>query len=339
MKSRGFFAELNDFSLLMARTTGLTPPFTVEEVIEWPLTTALEDIQLGVQDFARLQQGQYAQSVCGCYPPDRLIRRATLDNPGKTRDPSFLPQYLNNQFKVDLSTTAVAVLNANGGAGFDVERKMTKEIIFCGASRQSLIEQQNRLVDFGVFPTRLELGSTSMIGGIGSVMALNEETMPTLLLEVGANSSLVLIVNGSQLDVARPIPHGFNSMYPVVQQELGLKDEESARKLFSSSTFDFTEMGALLLKKLLKELQASTGFYEVQTGQTIGHIFVSGLPENLNWIPATLARTLGVEVFSPDIPAWCEHQDIVLADTVDRDKIKTSWFGLFGLMGNYAEES
>ena len=67
-------------------------------------------------------------------------------------------------------------------------------------------------------------------------------------------------------------------MFPVIQAELGLKDEDSARKLFYSNTFDFTEMGPSLLRKLLKELQASTGFYEVQTGQTIGQLYLALLP-------------------------------------------------------------
>ncbi len=83
----------------------------------------------------------------------------------------------------------------------------------------------------------------------------------------------MFIFGNEQVDICRPIPYGLNSMFPTVQSELGLKDEDSARKLFFSNTFDFTELGPSLLKKMLKELQASTGFYEVQTGQTIGQIF------------------------------------------------------------------
>ena len=42
----------------------------------------------------------------------------------------------------------------------------------------------------------------------------------------------------------------------MLGQALGLKDEESARKLFYSNTFDFTGMGSVLTKKLIKELQS-----------------------------------------------------------------------------------
>ncbi|MGF1451999.1 MAG: hypothetical protein ACFB21_08010 [Opitutales bacterium] len=339
MKAKGFFVELNDFSLLVARTSSATAPFTLEEVIECPLSSPQEDIELAVQAIGNLQSGQFVQAVCGVSPPDRMLRRATLENPAKARDPSFLPNYLTNQFKVDLASTAVQVLNANGGSSFEPGRQLTKEIVFCGAPRDSLIDQQDRLVELYVFPNRLELTSVATVGGVANHMATRGDPMPTLVLEIGPTSSLVLIVNGDQLDVARPIPYGFNSMYPIVRQELGLKDEESAKKLFTSATFDFTEMGNMLLKKLLKELQASTGFYEVQTGQTIGHLHVSALPDNFRWISASLSRSLGVEIFEPHYGEWLDKQGISIGPEVDVDKLKNGWFGLFCLMGRYERQS
>ncbi|WP_309385532.1 hypothetical protein [Cerasicoccus frondis] len=139
--------------------------------------------------------------------------------------------------------------------------------------------------------------------------------------------------------MARPVPYGLRSMYPIVQKELGLKDEESAQKLFGSSTFDFAEMGQVLLKKLMKELQASTGFYEVQTGQTIGNIFLGLAPDNLSWIGTTLSKSLGVHVLKPDYESWLEHQGIKVASGVDLGSLGPRWFGLFSLMGDYAPKS
>ncbi len=78
-------------------------------------------------------------------------------------------------------------------------------------------------------------------------------------------------------------------MIPVVQKELGLKDEESARKLFYSNTFDFTGMGGTLVKKLLKELQSLIGFMKCRPGQSIGQVFCTQLPANLGWLGLTMA--------------------------------------------------
>jgi len=52
----------------------------------------------------------------------------------------------------------------------------------------------------------------------------------------------------------------------------------SQRENFSiRHVVDFTGMGPVLIKKLLKELQSSIGFYEVQTGQSIGQVMATGL--------------------------------------------------------------
>ncbi len=334
-KSRHYYAAISDFSIVVAQTSGAKPPFTLEQVGEFHLSSGVDNVAGHIAEFALLQPGQYIHATCGIFPQDRLIRRATLDNPAKAKDPSFLANFLTNQFKVELAENTVAVLNAAGGADFSPERQLVKEIAFCGAPTAQITEVQNLLVDFGVYPTRVELGTLATVGSVIDIMLQMPEATPALILEIGESSSNVLICNGKQLDVARPIPFGFDSMYPVVQQELGLKDDASARKLFSSRTFDFTEMGGMLLKKLMKELQASTGFYEVQTGQTIGHIYVSMLPQNLLWIPATLSRALGVEVLNPNYPAWFERHNITLGPDVNSTNLTPGWLGLFGLMGDF----
>jgi hypothetical protein len=334
-KNTPYFVELNEFSLLMARTTATKPPLSVEDVMECSLHLPLDQVVDKVQQFGGIGAGQFIQAVCGIYPSSRMIRRQSLENPAKTRDPAFLPQYLSKELKLDLTKYMATVLNAGGGAGFDPEVQLTKDIVFCGALRDDIVQTQQELVDRAIFPTRVEVGSLATIGGVSDYMAMTEASMPTLILELGATQATVLIVNGNKLDIARPIPHGLESMYPVVQKELGLKDQESARKLFSSSTFDFTEMGGTLLKKLLKELQASTGFYEVQTGMTIGQLHVSGLPANLGWIATTLSRTLGVEVLKPDYERWFERLDINIDSGIELANLDGGWFGLFSLMGRY----
>lgn len=335
--TKGLFVELSEYSLLAARTSRLKPPFTIEAVEECTLTED-EQIQNWIVNFMGLNKGQFCNAVCGVYPPNRLIRRSSLENPAKAKEPSFLPEYLQQQFKVDVATHAIAVLNAVEGSEFNIEKGFSRELIFCGAPQDEFQAVQDRLVAFGIYPERMELGTISLLGGLINYSELKDRGSPTLVLEVTSESAQVLIYQGNQLDVARPIPYGLNSMYPIVQKELGLKDEESARKLFSSNTFDFTEMGSVLLKKLLKELQASTGFYEVQTGQTIGEIFLSLLPDNLSWIGSTLSRTLGVDVLVPEYGDWLKSQSIDVADDVDLLNLGSRWFGLFSLMGDFNEK-
>jgi hypothetical protein len=258
-----------------------------------------------------------------------------MENPAKAKDPAFLADFVRSQFQVDVNKTVVAVLNAETGQFASAETGFTKELIFCGAPQEEFKERQQFAVSAGVYPHRLELGTVATIAGLGSYLASEDLKSPTLLLEITQDNSQVFILRGTQLDLARPIPVGLSSMFPIVQHELGLKDEESTRKLFFSNTFDFTEMGPTLLKKMIKELQSSTGFYEVQTGQTIGQIHLNILPKNLAWMSGLLARTLAIDTLKPEYPRWLKTLGIEPAPGVELAALDGRWLGLFGLMGKY----
>ena len=210
-----------------------------------------------------------------------------------------------------------------------------KEILLCGAAAQELMEFQAQIVEYGIYPASLQLGTIANLGGLMHYSRWKKLRFPTLVLEITPKNSFIFIFNNNMMDVCRPIPYGLDSMFPVIQAELGLKDEDSARKLFYSNTFDFTEMGPSLLRKLLKELQASTGFYEVQTGQTIGQLYLALLPKNLSWIQVSLSRSLGVDALILDYPGWLKSIDITPGENVQLETLDSRWLGLFSLMGKY----
>ena len=115
-----------------------------------------------------------------------------------------------------------------------------------------------------------------------------------------------------------------------------MKDEESAKKLFYSNTFDFTGMGPLLVKKLLKELQSSIGFYEVQTGQSVGQVICTMLPAKLAWLDGAIASALGVSSTKLDLVAWLQSRQVTIPEGVAPDGVDLRWLGLLSLMANQA---
>jgi hypothetical protein len=117
-----------------------------------------------------------------------------------------------------------------------------------------------------------------------------------------------------------------------VQKKLSIKDEESARKLFLSNAFDFTDMGPELVQRLLKELQSSIGFFEVQTGQSIAQLLCLGLPPKLGWIETTIAGTLGIGLVKLSLPPWLKARGITLSELASSAQVDGRWFGLIALM-------
>lgn len=332
-KTKGFFVERNDHTVMLARTSAPVPPFTIEDLRECPANepAALEEAINQIQP--KKNPSGYLHATVGVYPGKRLVRRHSLELK-RIKEPGYIAEVCAQQFRVEQDKYTIALLNASDGSDYDMAKAVQKDVLFSGIMSEDIVTIQNSLLESGIYPERLELGSVSLLGGIVDFLAHAKSKTPTLVLELGAESTHSFIVTSGGVEASRPIPQGLDSMVPLVQKELGLKDEESARKLFYSNTFDFTGMGPLLIKKLLKELQSSIGFYEVQTGQSVGQVLSTQLPPKLTWLDAAIAGALGVSSLKIDPAGWLQSRQITVPEAL-AGHLDARWFGLLSLMAQY----
>ncbi|AOS44619.1 hypothetical protein Verru16b_01685 [Lacunisphaera limnophila] len=332
-KSKGFCVEIGEHLTLMARLSSPDAPFVVEELKE----LAAGDKE-GIAEWTKAAEGKggsgYVHATCGVFPVKRIVRRHTLDLK-RLKDPAYFGEIYTQQFRVEADKYTMRVLNPDDGSEYDQVKGTQKEALFCGLPSDEVIAVQDQLLEQGIYPERLELGTLATLGGVVSYLKFKQIKTPVLLLEIGSEVTHSFIVSADGVDISRPIPSGISAMIPVVQKELGLKDEESAKKLFYSNTFDFTSMGGTLVKKLLKELQSSIGFYEVQTGQSIGSLFCTQLPSSLAWLGTTMGAALGVPLIKVEMGPWIESLDIKLAPDVTLSQPEEKWFGLVSLLASH----
>lgn len=333
-KTKGFCVEFGEQAVLVARMSQADAPLVVEELKEFSASDT-ESLKAYLKAVEGKGPTGYAHSKVSVYPPKRLVRRHTLDLK-RTKEPAYLNEVLTQQFRVEPDKFTTHVLNAADGSEYDPANKANiKEVIFCGLPADEIVSTQDNMLGYGIYPDRLEIGTIASLGALVNYLNFKQSKTPLLLLEIGEESTQSFILSSDGVDISRPIPSGIAAMIPVVQKELGLKDEESAKKLFYSNTFDFTSMGGTLIKKLLKELQSSIGFYEVQTGQSIGNVLCTHLPPNLGWLGNTMAGSLGVSTFKMDMMPWLESLGIRLADGVTPNPPDERWIGLFSLMSPF----
>lgn len=332
-KSKGFFIDYTEHSVLIARTSAMEAPLVVEELREVPTsdTIAMADVLKQLQP--KRGQSGYIHANVSVYSPRRLVRRVTLDLK-RVKESAYLDEVLSTQFRVEPDKYIAAILNSADGAEFDAG-KTTKEVIFCGMPSEDVIGFQDELLARSIYPERVEIGSVAALGLLVDYLNFSKNKAPMLVLELGVETTHSFIVTGNGLESTRPIPLGLSSMIPVVQKELGLKDEESARKLFLSNAFDFTGMGPTLIRRLLKELQSSIGFYEVQTGQSIGQLLCTQLPPKLGWIEEVIAGQLGVSRLRLDLIPWLQSHRITLSESAASVVTDPRWMSVFSLMVHY----
>lgn len=333
-KPKGFFVEQNDHTVFLARTSAPVAPMVIEDVRECPAGDAIAMAEAIKQLQLKKSPTGYMHASCGLYAPRRFVRRVTLELK-RIKEPAYFPELLTQQFRIEADKYVTMVLNAPDGTDYDVSKpNAQKEALFAGMPADEVVAAQDALLASGIYPERIELGSVAILGGLVDYLNFTHSKTPTLVLEIGAETTNSFIISGDGVETTRPIPQGLESMVPVVQKELGLKDEESARKLFFSNTFDFTGMGPILIKKLLKELQSSIGFYEVQTGQSVGQLLTTMLAPKLTWLDGAIANALGVSLLKPDLLAWLQSRQITVSDAA-KSAITPRSLGLLSLMARY----
>lgn len=330
-KSQGFYVDLNDHTLCAAQTSALGSGLLVEELKSCAATNASAVEGLLTEFGLKPGGNSYLHSICGVYSGKRLLRRATLD-PKKYREPDYFNEVVTSQFRIEPEKYTLVALDPKTGLDFDPNTATGKEVLFAGMLGDEIVSTQTKLLETGIYPEKLELGSVAILGALSNYLHYSDSKSPTLVLEIDTEFTHSFILSESGVDISRTIPQGLDGMVPVVQKELGLKDEESARKLFYSNTFDFTGMGPSLIKKMIKELQSSIGFYEVQTGQSIGQVFCTLLPSKMGWIQGAIASQLGVGLLELKMIPWLEARGIKLANTVKSADVDSRYLGLFSLM-------
>ena len=333
-KPKGLFVEFANHARRVVRANAAAGPMVVEELAECDETDEEGWGQIVEHFLPKKAPHGLLQAACAVSPPKRLLRRATIE-PKKLKEPNYLSEFAAAQFRIEPEGYQLAILNSGNGKPYDMATATEKNVVITGLQKAVIAETQEHVLGQGVYPERLEIGSLALLGALSDYLRFANIRSPVVMLELELDSAHSFIVSSEGIEASRLLPHGLNSMIPVVQKELGLKDEESAKKLFFSNTFDFTGMGPALIKRLLHELQSSIGFFEVQTGQSIGHVFCFNLASKLMWLEEVIATQLGVQTLELDLKRWLASHQITFSDDTAGVEISRDWFGVLSLLPRY----
>lgn len=330
-KSKALFAEVSAYELRLARADRFASPLQVEAFCSVS-TTSEDDARRAVEKFAGAQKGAFHQASCAVYPGDRFLHRYFTDNAARTKGDDFKSKVLADELKRTPKDTVCRVIHPGSGKAYDPVASLSRELIFAGAGKTAIREEQSRILGLGLYPSNLRLATISLFEG--SRKAVQEEGIEAsvLFLELGEHGAYAYVVNSGGLALSQPVSFGISAVAEQIQKELGLQDALSARKVMFSATFDFKDMANALVGRLIRQIQASTGQFEVKTGKSVNYIHTPGLPKGLGWIGEVLADKLGMEVWTPRFDPWLERTGIQIAKDFADDL--TPYFSLLCHMAN-----
>src|SRR4051812_47012066 len=169
-KTKGFFVERNDNAVMLVRTSTPTAPFTIEDMRECPAndSAALDEALNLIQP--KKNPSGYLHATVGLYPSKRLVRRHSLELK-RIKEPGYLGEVCTQQFRIEQDKYTIGLLNAVDGTDYDVAKAVQKDVLFCGIPTDDVTAQQTALLESGIYPERLELGSVALLGGMVDYLA------------------------------------------------------------------------------------------------------------------------------------------------------------------------
>lgn len=305
----------------------------VEDVVEIPVESS-QEYSDRLREFGSVKANGYLVASCAVFPESRVLHRLTLDV-SKGKEEAFVLKVLKEELKQDPSDFKAYCLSAETGEDGELSSFNKKNVLLCGAGKTELKVLQDDLLSSGVYPSSLEIGSLGVLGVIQDVLVWKESKYPLLFLEIEKNFTNTIIIGSNGVEMSRKIDFGSDDIVKSLKEQMSLKSEDAAEKLLSSNDFDFGEMSQVLLRKLLRELQSSIGFYEVQTGQTVSHVLCLRNQALLGWLQDGICQMLNLEGFSFDVKKWLEVKGINASGAGLIGKADMSWLGFISLLCDF----
>lgn len=308
-----FFAAQNDFSLIVARTTGKGRALVIEELREAALVEkpAVDEALQAV-----FPAGPGEISAAALRTAEQL-RLANADEGRKLATPAAVQKFAREAAEfAALQPGFFAVAPAKEGAGSPWLLAATA----AAAHAQTLAA----LAEFQIKPKRTASASLHAATALAATLKARSGDTNVLCLDFGALDSHALLVNRRGIEAAGTAAVSLDAIAEAVQGELGLKFKGSAGKLFFNELYDFSETGAKIAARLAPAVKAGIAGLG---GSAPAELYCAGLPAKQQWLAGLLATELGLAPHAPDLRGWCSSLGISFANPALEIGLSPAWLG------------
>ncbi len=336
-KKRWIFADQSDHRLALAVASGNPGNLKIERAGEINLSG-----NENRRDLLEPMLGRFDGHV-GVFAAASPARQELVphipENFQKLRQPGAVPELFRELTSLDPEKSVWYCLDGQSGMPFLPDGPAARQLLFCGASRDHIRESQQRLVDWGLVPLSLELSALAALSILLPALKSREDEARVLFIGPGKTETLALVVSAVGVETGRLVSTGTASILPRLMKELGIRDEGAAERMLASRTLDFQDIGDSLLEDVTRELNAFTGSFEIETGQTLTHSLTIGFPAHASWINQILSSSQGLKEWTMDLdPVFSS-----LGAGIDDDNCKAlganTWLTLLGLIEAVSKRS
>lgn len=327
------FVELNDHSLVAARTSSTGAPVTVEHLEEVRIDNkaTLGDVVGSV--FPETKSGT-ARVICTIRPARRFFHLATPDEAKKHASAAALKSFVTQPPFAEYGASDVAAVLADSGGLLDGKGARW---LLAGAPQDAVGAALGTLRELKLDPVRVESATLSLLGACQMAAGLAKDNGPVLVWEVGEKSSDLFMVGTEGVQAARRVGYGFDAIVDAIATEINLKFKASAAKLFFNDLYDFSESGPKIGARMASQLQAEVSALSLQGGRQPVQFICAGFPAKQQWFSDSLAKGLNLAPWQPDLAAWCAKAGVKFGSGTP-EGFSPAWLGLLGTVGAFRSD-
>jgi hypothetical protein len=235
---RGLVLEFNPYQVLAAE---VSRPHRGTVVVDATAEFDRDDAA-GLNEWIETRAS--TRAVCGLIPKRGIVQRETLQ-PRRLAEPGYLAEIVEEQQKGRfLSSTPFKVLNpdvwtlrainAADGTPLTPDAAVQPAVI-CGIANEEIQDVQQRLLDEGILPDRIESGLLSLFGSVYRMMERRGEQRAVAIVVIHQVATTVYILGKEGVHTPNPVFHGFTSIVELARKELGFKEDAEVRSHLQSA--------------------------------------------------------------------------------------------------------
>ena len=331
-KGEALFLNWHQTGVLLAKTEGFEAPVKINEIIS---VVTLDHTRNPLTVFGDLRPNQkgFSDAYVGICNAAFVHAVHEVEPLVKAKAPDYFQGIVKELFAKENENIFYHVLNVGDGKPYSPENVSENRFFITGIKTNDLTELQRTVIDQNFYPRRIECTTLSTIGLLKKMAQKQGLETPIVLLEMYLKESLLVILPPQGKPLFRVIQSGELGMCERVRDEFSLKDIPSSRKLLHSNTIDLSDIGRMLINPIFKEIAAIIGLFEVETGQSVGKLYISNQPPNHRWISELMARDLGVELYEINHREALEELQVQVVENQRWDENDTRFLSLFAMMG------
>lgn len=318
----GFFVELGENGLVIAKTNLSQRPRVVDEVREVWLGDAA-GVDAAIKELRG--EGEKSKAVALLRLKARTLFGSDAATAKKVGNAAAVEQFLKDSLAADQLPAHWAWVSQKDGRAPEGGAPWLLDAMPHASTEEALA----KITGWSMELQRCQSAPLALYGAIATAARTAQVNTPILVCDVSeAHSFLVNVTSQGVVGFANATV-GFDALAEATQGALGLKFRGSAARLLFNESYDFADSAA----KIVEPLAVGIRLALPSLGTAPTHFVCSGILARQGWITQALASALSLKPLALDASAWAAAHGVTLSSKVT--EVHPTWLGVLHAISAY----